>query len=197
MSTSSGARFTASEYSPAVRSPPGRGSGSSTDDARLRPRRHVRAVAAQAALRAARRLSAQAVGTVPLVHRRHAVHEPRRDAAGEIGLGDLAAAPHDHTVALRDIAAGEELFEDYTFWSDGGLAPDHWLYGSTRRTAPSTTPSCSPRARRESRPEPAQSTPSSRRTSRDQLVEDDRLREHAGEAGVLRRRRARRRRRWR
>jgi hypothetical protein len=33
----------------------------------------------------------------------------------------------DHTVALRDIEAGEELLEDYTFCLDGGLAPDHWM----------------------------------------------------------------------
>ena len=33
----------------------------------------------------------------------------------------------DHCVALRDIAAGEELSEDYTFCLDGGLAPDHWM----------------------------------------------------------------------
>jgi hypothetical protein len=33
----------------------------------------------------------------------------------------------DHSVALRDIAAGEELYEDYMFCLDGGLAPDHWM----------------------------------------------------------------------
>ncbi len=33
----------------------------------------------------------------------------------------------DHSVALRDIAAGEELSEDYTFCLEGGLAPDHWM----------------------------------------------------------------------
>jgi hypothetical protein len=33
----------------------------------------------------------------------------------------------DHVVALRDIAPGEELLEDYTFCLDGGLARDHWM----------------------------------------------------------------------
>jgi len=33
----------------------------------------------------------------------------------------------DHTVAMRDIDAGEELCEDYTFCLDGGLAVDHWM----------------------------------------------------------------------
>ena len=32
-----------------------------------------------------------------------------------------------HLVALRDIAPGEELLEDYTFCLSGGLAPNHWL----------------------------------------------------------------------
>lgn len=49
----------------------------------------------------------------------------RRDA--NAGLGSWPSLTDDHTIALRDIAAGEELTEDYTFWSDGGLAPDHWL----------------------------------------------------------------------
>lgn len=45
-----------------------------------------------------------------------------------IGLGIWPPLREDHTIALRDIAAGEELFEDYGFWSDGGLHPTHWLY---------------------------------------------------------------------
>jgi SET domain-containing protein len=45
-----------------------------------------------------------------------------------IGLSTWPPLQQDHTVALRDIEAGEELFEDYTFWSDGGLSPDHWLH---------------------------------------------------------------------
>lgn len=49
-------------------------------------------------------------------------------AAANIGLSVWPPLEEDHTVALRDIAAGEELFEDYGFWADGGLSPDHWLH---------------------------------------------------------------------
>jgi hypothetical protein len=45
-----------------------------------------------------------------------------------VGLGTWPPLWDDHTVALRDIAAGEELFEDYGFWADGGLEPEHWLH---------------------------------------------------------------------
>lgn len=44
-----------------------------------------------------------------------------------VGLGMWPALMDDHTIALRDIAPGEELFEDYTFWADGGLEKNHWL----------------------------------------------------------------------
>ncbi len=44
-----------------------------------------------------------------------------------IGLGTWPPLRGDHCIALRDIAAGEELFEDYCFWSDAGLEPGHWL----------------------------------------------------------------------
>lgn len=44
-----------------------------------------------------------------------------------VGLGIWPPLMEDHTVALRDIAPGEELFEDYTFWSDGGVEQGHWL----------------------------------------------------------------------
>jgi hypothetical protein len=49
-------------------------------------------------------------------------------ARANIGLGTWPPLADDHCVALRQIAAGEELFEDYTFWCDGGLRPDHWLH---------------------------------------------------------------------
>ncbi len=52
-------------------------------------------------------------------------HCPTPDA--NVGLGKWPPLAEDHCVALRDIAAGDELFEDYTFWSDGGLEPGHWL----------------------------------------------------------------------
>jgi hypothetical protein len=45
-----------------------------------------------------------------------------------IGLRSWPPLQHDHTVALRDIEAGEELLEDYGFWADAGLDPSHWLY---------------------------------------------------------------------
>lgn len=45
-----------------------------------------------------------------------------------IGLSTWPPLRDDHTVALRDIAVGEELLEDYAFWADGGLAPNHWLH---------------------------------------------------------------------
>ncbi len=48
--------------------------------------------------------------------------------AANVGLGVWPPLKEDHTIALRDIAAGEELFEDYTFWADGGLEPGHWLH---------------------------------------------------------------------
>lgn len=51
----------------------------------------------------------------------------RRGAGANVGLGIWPELADDHTTALRDIAAGEELTEDYTFWSDGSTAADHWL----------------------------------------------------------------------
>lgn len=52
----------------------------------------------------------------------------RRTPDANVGLGAWPALKEDHTIALRDIAAGEELTEDYTFWSDAGIGPDHWLH---------------------------------------------------------------------
>ena len=46
-----------------------------------------------------------------------------------VGLGTWPPLRDDHTVALRDIAVGEELLEDYAFWADGGLGPNHGLHG--------------------------------------------------------------------
>ncbi len=53
-------------------------------------------------------------------------HRPAPEA--NLGLGRWPDLAEDHTVALRDIAAGEELSEDYGFWSDCGVHPDHWLH---------------------------------------------------------------------
>ncbi len=44
-----------------------------------------------------------------------------------VGLDFWPSLGEDHLVALRDIAPGEELLEDYTFCLSGGLAPNHWL----------------------------------------------------------------------
>lgn len=43
------------------------------------------------------------------------------------GLCHWPSMDRDHTAALRDIKAGEELFEDYGFWADVGFADGHWL----------------------------------------------------------------------
>lgn len=53
-----------------------------------------------------------------------------------IGLGMWPPLAEDHTIALRDIEPGEELLEDYGFWADGGLSPDHWLYPFYRLYCP-------------------------------------------------------------
>ncbi len=47
--------------------------------------------------------------------------------AANVGLDYWPKLPDDHLVALRDIAPGEELHEDYRGCLAGGLAPDHWL----------------------------------------------------------------------
>lgn len=41
--------------------------------------------------------------------------------------GTWHALEQEHNVALRDIVPGEELFEDYGYWSLLGLHPEHWL----------------------------------------------------------------------
>ncbi len=52
-------------------------------------------------------------------------HAPK--GLANAGLGHWPSLTQDHTVALRDIKAGEELFEDYGFWADVGFADGHWL----------------------------------------------------------------------
>lgn len=44
-----------------------------------------------------------------------------------IGITEWTPLEEDNCTALRDIAAGEELLEDYSFWSVLSLDPDHWL----------------------------------------------------------------------
>lgn len=53
-----------------------------------------------------------------------------------IGLTYWPSLTEDHTIALRDIEAGEELFEDYGFWADSGIEPGHWLYALYRDHCP-------------------------------------------------------------
>jgi hypothetical protein len=47
--------------------------------------------------------------------------------AANVGLHYWPRLEDDHIVALRDIAPGEELREDYRGCLGAGLAPDHWL----------------------------------------------------------------------
>lgn len=44
-----------------------------------------------------------------------------------IGISEWTPLHEDNCTALRDIAAGEELLEDYKFWSVLSLERDHWL----------------------------------------------------------------------
>ena len=102
-----------------------------------------------------------------------------------IGLATWPPLRDDHTVALRDIDAGEELFEDYSFWADGGLAPGP--------LAPPALPRPLPRALRlpllardRSGRGLSRGSVGSRRKRRTVAISSsniDRLRQHAGEAG--------------
>ncbi|PKP62688.1 MAG: hypothetical protein CVT86_07165 [Alphaproteobacteria bacterium HGW-Alphaproteobacteria-8] len=48
-------------------------------------------------------------------------------SGANIGIREWTPLEQDNCTALRDIAAGEELLEDYQFWSVLSLADDHWL----------------------------------------------------------------------
>ncbi len=50
-----------------------------------------------------------------------------RGNEANVGLHYWPELEDDHIVALRDIAPGEELREDYGYCLAGGLAADHWL----------------------------------------------------------------------
>ena len=56
----------------------------------------------------------------------------------EANIGILSWTPleEDHCTALRDIEPGEELFEDYSFWSICSLRRGHWLHSLYRRFCP-------------------------------------------------------------
>lgn len=57
-------------------------------------------------------------------------------AHANIGIREWTPLEEDNCTALRDIAAGEELFEDYQFWSIFNLPADHWLRGLYRDFCP-------------------------------------------------------------
>lgn len=56
--------------------------------------------------------------------------------AANIGILEWTALIDDNCTALRDIKAGEELFEDYNFWSIFKLNPQHWLRALYRDFCP-------------------------------------------------------------
>jgi len=52
-------------------------------------------------------------------------HAPGK--AANIGITEWTPLEEDNCTALRDIEAGEELLEDYSFWSIARLPETHWL----------------------------------------------------------------------
>jgi uncharacterized protein len=58
------------------------------------------------------------------------------DGRANAGLDHWPSIEGDHTVALRDIAEGEEIFEDYGFWADGNFGFGGWLEPFYRDTCP-------------------------------------------------------------
>lgn len=57
-------------------------------------------------------------------------------SAANIGITEWTPLLEDNCTALRDIAPGEELLEDYTFWSVLHLHRDHWLVDLYRDFCP-------------------------------------------------------------
>lgn len=49
-------------------------------------------------------------------------------ARSNVGIREWTPLQQDNCTALRDIEAGEELLEDYNFWSIFNLEPAHWLH---------------------------------------------------------------------
>lgn len=56
--------------------------------------------------------------------------------ASNIGIREWTPLMEDNCTALRDIEVGEELLEDYTFWSILNLRRDHWLINLYREFCP-------------------------------------------------------------
>lgn len=57
-------------------------------------------------------------------------------AGANIGITEWTPLEADNCTALRDIAPGEELLEDYAFWSLDTLDEGHWLCGLYREFCP-------------------------------------------------------------
>lgn len=57
-------------------------------------------------------------------------------SAANIGISEWTPLMEDNCTALRDIEAGEELLEDYTFWSILNLCPEHWLVNIYKNFCP-------------------------------------------------------------
>jgi SET domain-containing protein len=57
-------------------------------------------------------------------------------SAANIGILEWTPLPQDNCTALRDIAAGEELLEDYTFWSSLETTESRWLADLYKRHCP-------------------------------------------------------------
>jgi uncharacterized protein len=64
----------------------------------------------------------------------HMNHAP--SGLANIGAKEWPPLSEDYCIALRDIASGEELLEDYTFWSSIALQDDDWLTNLYRRFLP-------------------------------------------------------------
>lgn len=58
------------------------------------------------------------------------------DGRQNAGLDHWPTIRQDHTVALRDIAEGEEIFEDYGFWAEGSFGFGGWLEPFYRKACP-------------------------------------------------------------
>lgn len=56
--------------------------------------------------------------------------------AANIGVHEWPPLLEDNCTALRDIDAGEELLEDYAFWSVVQLRHNHWLVKLYRENCP-------------------------------------------------------------
>jgi hypothetical protein len=59
-----------------------------------------------------------------------------RGELANVGAREWPPLMEDYCIALRDIEAGEELFEDYTFWSGMALHDDLWLTELYRKFLP-------------------------------------------------------------